>query len=461
MSFTEIAFFAFLPLVLALYHLFHDSLRIQNALIFVASLFFYGWWDWRFLSLFLLSIVVAYGVGRMIETSKHARVWLGAGIVVLVGILVTFKYANFFIDSFLVMLAQMGFSQSKFVLQIILPIGISFYTFQAIAYMVDVYRRDIRAERDFICFGAFIAFFPQLVAGPIERARDLLTQFHRRRTVTRRQVAEAIWLIVLGYFVKIGIADVLAPHVELAYSTRHASGWWVVLGTLAFALQIYGDFLGYSLIAKGVALLFGIELIWNFNFPYWATSLVDFWRRWHISLSNWLRDYIYVPLGGSRGSQGLYIRNLMLTMLLGGLWHGASWTFVLWGALHGVALGINHLIGRWPPAYGLASLAGWITTMSVVLVGWFLFRAGDSTLMLSMIGALGNFEWYPAHSGLLAMLVTLSGVIAALEWAEQRYGRFFVLDWPAWPRAALTSLIVAYIVVVSQHTDVGFIYFQF
>ncbi|MBR0900702.1 MBOAT family protein [Bradyrhizobium tropiciagri] len=461
MSFVQAAFFAFLPITLISFHACARWPRLQNWVLLIASVTFYAWWDWRFTSWLLLSISIAYAAAIGIERSRWRGSILAAAVIALLGILAYFKYANFFIDSLAAMLRAAGVSVSLPTLKIILPIGISFYTFQAIAYMVDVYRKDIRAESDLVVFTTFKIFFPQLVAGPIERAAHLLPQIRKPSPVDQEMVDRAVWLMVLGYFMKIGIADVLAPHVELAFSANQPSGWWTLLGTYAFGLQIYGDFLGYSLIAKGVALLFGIDLIWNFNLPYWSTSIVEFWRRWHISLSRWLRDYLYIPLGGSRGSQTATIRNLMVTMLLGGLWHGASWTFVLWGGLHGFALALNHIMGSQPPARFIGKVMGWLVTMLVVFIGWFLFRIGSLQQGYAMLSTLSNMQWLPAHSDLAVTLTSATVGIAAMEYAQLRGGNFFVLSWNPWARAMLYAGLCGYTLLVAQHVETKFIYFQF
>lgn len=264
------------------------------------------------------------------QPRKRAILWIV--VVLLLSILGYFKYANFFVEGFVALAPYLGFKPSAIVLEIILPIGISFHIFQTLAYVVDVSRGDYLAERDFIRFTSFTMFFPQLVAGPIERAHDLLPQFAAPRKIDRKLMGHAFHLIVIGYFFKIFVADSAAEIANVAFREDQPSGWWTVFGTLAFGLQIYGDFLGYSMIAKGVAALLGFELSWNFAHPYWATSIREFWQRWHITLSRWLRDYLYIPLGGNRGSPFAAPRNTLITMALGGLWHGANWTFIACGA---------------------------------------------------------------------------------------------------------------------------------
>ncbi len=466
MSFTEPMFFVLLSLVLGIYYAIHRYVYLQNMLIFSASMLFYAWWDWRFLALILLVIVVTYVFGRMLseEDGRYykSKALLSVHVVILLVILGYFKYYNFFTDSFVAMSQWFGHTPSDLFRKIILPIGISFYTFQAIAYTVDIVRGDAKCEKNFITFGAFISFFPQLIAGPIERASDLLVQFQRHRPVTKENIQTGLSLIILGYFFKVGIADVASPAVNVAFSDTAVSGWWTLFGTYAFSLQIYDDFLGYSLIAKGVAALFGIRLIWNFRRPYWATSLTDFWRRWHISLSRWLRDYLYIPLGGSRGTQLFTIRNLIITMALGGLWHGASWLFVLWGLLHGGGQAINHVFrGKFVTSRMTLAISV-ILTLAVVFVGWFLFRVESLYQAETMLQSLGNWSWYPAHTTVLRMLIVMTIVIFALEYFQEKYDdNLFFLKWPVWKYSLLFAVMFVFLGLVAGSVETEFIYFQF
>ena len=462
MSFVETSFLVFLSVVFCLYHMGSFSLRVQNFLIFISSLYFYAWWDWRFLGLILATITAGYVAGMLLEKDYHRKLVLITSITFLLSILAYFKYANFFLESLESIVNALGFRFSLASWKIILPVGISFYTFQVISYLVDVDRKLVSAERSFITFGAFVCFFPQLVAGPIERASHLLAQFNQKRQLDEQKVRQAIFLIILGYFFKVGIADVVAPSVDAAFIVQQPSGWWTLLGTYGFAIQIYGDFLGYSLIAKGVALLFGIELIWNFNFPYWSTSIVEFWRRWHVSLSNWLRDYLYFSLGGSRSSLSATIRNLLITMVLGGLWHGASWAFVIWGLLHGVALAINHLQRAYSVPWIGNKVSGWLATCLIVYAGWFLFRVRSMEQARDMILALGNLEWYPAHTGVAITLATLSLVIWGIEYMQIRSDdRYWLINCNRFLSVILLSFIVTYTWIMHGFSETKFIYFQF
>jgi D-alanyl-lipoteichoic acid acyltransferase DltB (MBOAT superfamily) len=342
-----------------------------------------------------------------------------------------------------------------------LPLGISFMTFQGLAYVVDVWRGDHPAEYDLLKFLCFKTFFPQLIAGPIERAGHLLTQFGQRRTLDRDKVAQASWLLTYGYFLKLFAADGMAPIVDSLFVAQQPFAWSVVLGSVAFGVQIYADFCGYSLIAKGTALLLGFNLIWNFHFPYWSVSIREFWRRWHISLSQWLRDYLYIPLGGSRRGKYRNVANLLITMGLGGLWHGAAWNFVLWGLLHGVALAVWRILPvPAKPDTWFGRAVGWAATMLIVFTGWFLFRARSFDLMAGMLSSLNNWEWAPVHSATLTAIVTVAVPIAVVESLSRR-DDFFVLTWPRWATHLMLSGLTMTCMVMLRHYQVQFIYFQF
>lgn len=393
MLFNSVQFLWFLPLVFILYWLIgYRQLRLQNFLLLIASYVFYGWWDWRFLSLISFSILVDYFAAIRIYHAKDkfkARLWLTLSIIVNIGLLCFFKYYNFFVDSFIAMFAQLGYNMSPWSLNIILPVGISFYTFQTMAYTVDVYKKKIEPCTDFIAFAAFVSFFPQLVAGPIERASRLLPQITTGRKFNYVQIVQGLRLILWGLFKKIVVADSLAVVVnEIFTYTRAASGSAILLAAVFFAFQIYCDFSGYSDIAIGTSKLFGIELMSNFRFPYFSKNLVEFWRRWHISLSTWFRDYVYIPLGGSKQGLIIAVRNIIIVFLLSGLWHGANWTFVEWGAAHALLYVLVFVwmhISSKPQALSnisgnivvkhVTGFVGAIITFSLVTAAWLLFRA--------------------------------------------------------------------------------------
>jgi D-alanyl-lipoteichoic acid acyltransferase DltB (MBOAT superfamily) len=387
MLFNSWLFIAFLALVLVVYYpLGH---RAQNLFLLVASYVFYSAWDWRFTGLLVLSTVLDFVIARRIEDAHTQRVrnlLMALSVSVGLGILGFFKYFNFFVASAASLLQAAGLEPNLPALQIILPVGISFYTFQTLGYTIDVYRGHTRASRDFFTYALYVSYFPQLVAGPIERAGRLLPQIERRRTVSTEAVNSGVQLILWGFVKKIAVADSLATYVNPMFEdpvSLHGVQLW--LGVYCFALQIYADFSGYTDIARGVSRLLGIELMVNFRQPYLSRNITEFWRRWHISLSTWLRDYLYVPLGGNRLGAVMQYRNLMLTMLIGGLWHGASWKFVIWGGLHGIYLVAHKLmtggrkIGVEPPprtvGAWLVYAASTLATFHLVCLTWVWFRA--------------------------------------------------------------------------------------
>ncbi|MHC2623310.1 alginate O-acetyltransferase complex protein AlgI [Bradyrhizobium huanghuaihaiense] len=463
MSFVSVAFLCLVPASFLLYHA-TSRLAVQNLIILAASYVFYGWWDWRFLPLLVGISIVNYVAAILIATARQPvrKLLVFVAVAAAMVVLAIFKYFNFFVDSFGAIVHRAGLNPNLPTLRIVLPLGISFITFQGIAYVVDVYRGKHAAEKSLVKFLAFKAFFPQLVAGPIERASNLLDQFSAPRRFTSDHADRALWLLIYGYAMKVVVADNLAPIVDTLFIPEQPFGWSVVLATLAFGIQIYADFNGYSLIAKGIALLFGFELIWNFRYPYWSVSISEFWRRWHISLSTWLRDYLYIPLGGNRGGELITNRNLLLTMALGGLWHGASWTFVLWGLLHGAALAIRRKFsGGDEPGSKADRAAGWALTMLVVFVGWFLFRAADWNLLIGMLSALKRWEWAPVHGAVVLAILSLTCPLMLLEWQLQSRGDYFLLRWPAWMKYPLFAVLVAVTAAASGHVNATFIYFQF
>lgn len=337
MLFNSIEFLIFLPSVFILYwFVFNKNLKLQNTLILISSYLFYGWWDYRFLCLIFVSTIVDYFAGINIsnQNSNHKRkLFLWFSIVFNLGILGFFKYYNFFIDSWLELLSSFGYEiKSIYTLNIILPVGISFYTFQTMSYTIDIYRGQLKPTRDFISFASFVSFFPQLVAGPIERAKNLLPQILGRREFQYKQGIQGLRLILWGMFKKVVIADSLAPTVNKIFRDYELlDGGILWLGLIYFAIQIYCDFSGYSDIAIGISKLFGFNLMTNFKFPYFSRNIAEFWRRWHISLSSWFRDYLYIPLGGSKNGKSKSLRNIFTIFLVSGLWHGANWTFIFWG----------------------------------------------------------------------------------------------------------------------------------
>jgi D-alanyl-lipoteichoic acid acyltransferase DltB (MBOAT superfamily) len=398
MLFNSLEFFVFFITVLILYYSLPH--RWQNRMLLAASYFFYGWWDWRFLSLIFISTCTDYFCGIKIseaETPGKKKTFLFASMVINLGILGFFKYWNFFIESFAMVLSQAGLNLNLPSLRIILPVGISFYTFQTMTYSVDIYRGEIKPTRDFLNYALFISFFPQLVAGPIERAKNLLSQIEMRRVYRQEQLVAGLHLIFWGLFKKVFVADNLGLIVDEVYSNPNGTAFQYVIGTWAFAFQIYGDFSGYTDVARGAAKCLGFEIMKNFRNPYFAVSPSDFWRRWHISLSTWLRDYLYIPMGGNRKGVRKTYRNLMATMLLGGLWHGAAWNFVIWGGYHGLLLSVH----RWfqgkrgrrgssnrPKSSLTLYLLKAFLMFQMTCLGWIFFRAGTFTKIRDIIMTL-------------------------------------------------------------------------
>ncbi len=342
MLFNSLEFIIFLPTVFCLYwFVFKNNLRIQNILLLFSSYVFYGWWDYRFLSLIFLSTVVDYYAGLKIFNSSDKKIkkyFLWISIFFNLSLLGFFKYFNFFIDSWIDLLNTIGYeSQSTWTLNVILPVGISFYTFQTMSYSLDIYFKKLKPTKDFISFASFVSFFPQLVAGPIERASNLLPQILKNRVFKYEQGVQGLRLILWGMFKKVVIADSLAPHVDGIFNYYATfDGGVLLLGLIYFSFQIYCDFSGYSDIAIGTSKLFGFKLMSNFKFPYFSRDIGEFWRRWHISLSTWFRDYLYIPLGGSKRGTWSSIKNIFIIFMVSGFWHGANWTFILWGFIHAI-----------------------------------------------------------------------------------------------------------------------------
>ncbi|MEX2301077.1 MAG: MBOAT family protein [Bryobacterales bacterium] len=471
MLFNSYQFWVFLAIVLVLYrslpHLW------QNRLLLAASYIFYGFWDWRFLSLIFLSTLVDYWTAISIGQTndpKRRRNYLLVSLIVNLGGLGIFKYYGFFSREFAALLGSAGFSASLPALDIILPVGISFYTFQTLSYTIDVYRREIEPEKSFRDFALYVSFFPQLVAGPIERSSRLLPQLVQPRQRRPDDFREGLQHILIGLFKKVVIADNMAAIVNHVFSngTANLSGAECLVALYAFAFQIYGDFSGYSSIAVGVSKWLGVDLMVNFDTPYFSASIREFWRRWHISLSTWLRDYLYVPLGGSRRGKWLTYRNLMITMLLGGLWHGAAWTFIVWGGLQGVLmsaerLGIEHGILRERASSRLGQCFRVFVTFHLVCLSWLVFRAESMTQFWSMLSAiLTNFQITPFAMGAFGMLVFYTAPLLVYEAWLQKWQDPLEIRPFGWLRPALgytyCAVMMLYFAPLDTHE---FIYFQF
>lgn len=471
MLFNSTEFLKFFAAFALLYWLVRGSLRWRNVLIVAGSCLFYGWWNPWFLILILISTVLDFFIGLALKkhpNPKHRKQLLAVSISASLGILGVFKYYDFFAASLGQWLVAAGWSAQPWLLHVILPVGISFYTFQTMSYTIDVYRGHIEPTRNFIDFMAYVTFFPQLVAGPIERATHLLPQFARAHVIDRAMVEEGVWLIVWGMFKKVVIADNLAPLVEMIYGGTVYSGSTVVLATVAFGFQIYCDFSGYSDIARGLARLLGFDIMVNFNLPYWTHNLREFWQRWHISLSTWLRDYLYIPLGGNRKGPARTSINLLLTLVLAGLWHGAAWNFVLWGLLHGIGVVVYH---RWhgrarptPSAApgGLSLALSWFGTMVFVFYGWLLFRADSLNQIQRMTIALLDWScpvWMVSY--LVNLGVFILPLLAMEMWQWKNRDRLVALKIPTLARAGLQGVLLLAIIYYWETGAQPFIYFQF
>jgi alginate O-acetyltransferase complex protein AlgI len=459
MLFDTPVYFLFLTLVVLAY--WRLGWKGQNRFLLAASYLFYGWWDWRFLLLMMGSTAVDYLVARKIAASSnpaHRRVLLTVSLFLNFGFLGFFKYFHFFADSLSHMLAVVGAGPLtiQFV-QIILPPGISFYTFQEVAYIVDVYFGKLEPADSLLDYALFISLFPHLIAGPIQRPSHLLPQVQRHRSLNPDSFFDGCMLIVSGLFRKCVLADQCALIANAAFEGRMGRGFWATtLGTIAFAIQIYSDFSAYSDIARGSAQLLGFHFMVNFRQPYLATSLQDFWRRWHISLSTWLRDYLYIPLGGNRHGPWKTFRNLMATMLLGGLWHGANWTFVLWGGIHGLGLSAERLSG---------TVSFWgrrLLTFLVVCLAWIFFRAVSIGEAFRMLGDLSIWNWRAGTATAILTLATLCAISFLMDLRLEHYGEEYIFQKvaPAYRVATATALLAAAAIFSASQAN-AFIYFQF
>jgi alginate O-acetyltransferase complex protein AlgI len=483
MLFNSIDFAIFLPIVFILYWFFaYKKLKLQNFIIVVASYLFYGWWDWRFLSLILFSTIVDYTIGLKLSNEENhlkrkALLWIS--ILVNLGFLGFFKYYNFFIDNFITVFSFFGTDLEVNSLNIILPVGISFYTFQTLSYTIDVYRRKLEPAKDFIIFSAFVSFFPQLVAGPIERATHLLPQFYKKRTFDYSKAVDGMRHILWGLFKKIVIADNCAEYANQIFNnSENLNGSTLVLGALFFTFQIYGDFSGYADIAIGTSRLFGFDLSKNFSFPYFSRNVAEFWRRWHISLSTWFRDYLYIPLGGSRGGTWMKIRNTFAIFIVSGFWHGANWTFIVWGALNAIYFlpllltnkNRNNIEtvaqGRIFPT--IKEFLSMLLTFGLTIFAWIFFRANNIEHAISYISEIlspslflkPNFEGIDSSSTTIIILVF---IFILVEWKgrEDKYAiEKLGIKWKRPIRYAMYYLIIIAIFWFGGSKQ-QFIYFQF
>ena len=477
MLFNSLSFAIFLPIVFILYwFVLRGRKKEQNILLLASSFYFYACWDWRFLFLLVFSIGLDYFSGLQIETSKNkktATFWLVLSIVINLGFLGFFKYYNFFADSFADLIGGLGFVVHPWTLKIILPVGISFYTFHGLSYIIDVYKKKIKAERNFIEYALFVSYFPLLVAGPIERATHLLPQVKKIRVFNYEQAANGVRQILWGLFKKMVIADNCAPIVNeifANYQTESASN--LVYGAVLFAFQIYGDFSGYSDIALGVSRLFGIELLKNFNYPYFSRDIAEFWRRWHISLSSWFRDYLYIPLGGSKGGIWMKIRNTFIIFLVSGFWHGANWTFIFWGGLN--ALFFLPLLLRKTNRNNLEDVAfgkllpSFRDTLSIVLTfsltcfAWIFFRAANLTEAFHYIERIFSKSLFHIPTELTLKIITLVGFMFVVEWINRSENHG--LEVKRFHPLIRRLLYLGIVIIILKYASFGsneFIYFQF
>ena len=470
MLFVEPRFFLFFGVVFALAWVLRSNLW-RKRILTLASYVFYGAWDWRFLGLILLITVISYLVGvaanRYPPGDRTRKLALAVGITASLGVLGVFKYFNFFADSFVDFAGLMGFNAGSVTLNLVLPVGISFYTFQAISYMVDTHRGDIGARRSFLDVAFYIAFFPQLVAGPIVRASEFIPQMDTARKWADVSVRACLTLFLIGFIKKACISDNIAQYVDVIFADPSSfAASQVVAGVLLYGIQIYCDFSGYSDMAIACAGLLGYKFPANFDSPYLSPDIQDFWRRWHISLSSWLRDYLYIPLGGNRRGNGRRDVNLMTTMVLGGLWHGASFNFVIWGFLHGIALivqrGWNNLVARRVPAMGLiGGFIGGAVTYYWVNLAWIFFRAADLGEALAI--SRTYLTWSSTGDNVLPIAVwPLLAGLGLVHWVSHRFGAQEIIERLGPNRFAVTYGAIAAIAIAFVPLGYRpFIYFQF
>jgi alginate O-acetyltransferase complex protein AlgI len=473
MLFTSFEFLLFLPIVFFFYwFVCKNSLPAQNALILISSYVFYGWWNWKFLGLLLLSTLIDYTFGFLVfkGSGKKKKLFLVLSLLNNLLVLGFFKYYNFFVLEMQRFLDHSGIHTNPYLIKVILPVGISFYTFHGMSYVIDIYRGKFKPVRSFIDYSVFVSFFPLLVAGPIERATHLLPQIQQKRRFNYQQGVDGMRLMLWGFFKKMVIANSLSPIVDDIFANyTHYSGSTLVLGAIFFSIQIYGDFSGYTDIALGVAKLFGFELLSNFKFPYFSRDVAEFWRRWHISLSSWFRDYVYIPMGGSRDGKAKAVRNTFIIFLISGFWHGANWTYVAWGGIHALGflplllLGTNRTnskevvaLHRKYPSF--AEVLSMIATFAFVTLAWVFFRAesiGKAIQYLSRIGR--GFFTNPTYKSFLIIYVI---PFLLIDWCFRRNERELTMFSNKFARYAVYLLAIFFILYHSGNNS-SFIYFQF
>jgi alginate O-acetyltransferase complex protein AlgI len=478
MLFNSIEFSLFLPIVFIFYWFVTNcELRLQNLLLLASSYIFYSWWDYRFLFLLMFSTFLDYFTGLRMASAKSGSsktVWFWISITVNLGFLGFFKYYNFFIESFSDLVSTFGFQANPGTLKIILPVGISFYTFHGMSYVIDIYNDRIKPTRNFIDYALFVSYFPLLVAGPIERATHLLPQIQKRRTFQYAMAVDGLRQILWGLFKKIVIADNCALYAnEVFGNVQNQNGSTLVLGAIFFAIQIYGDFSGYSDIALGVSKLFGIELLRNFAFPYFSRDIAEFWRRWHMSLSSWFKDYVYIPLGGSKGGTYIKIRNTFIIFLLSGFWHGANWTFIAWGFINAVYF-IPLLLANKHRTYtdtvakrkllpSFKELMQMIATFTLTTLAWIFFRAKSIEDAFTYLKGIFNKTIFAIPSIHPLSLFFLLLFFVLVEWLQRDKQHALQIDNIKIPRlvrwCGYYALIIVIICFGGQQQE--FIYFQF
>ena len=480
MLFNSLEFLLFLPIVFILYWFVFRERKWQNLLVVVASYVFYGWWDWRFLLLITLTSLCSFGSGLLLDYFKGQRrkqqAVSAANIVLNLGILCVFKYYNFFVENLDALFGMMGYHLDWVTMNVILPVGISFYTFQALSYTIDVYQKKLPATHDIVEFFAYISFFPQLVAGPIERATNLLPQFQQKRQFDYAKAVDGLRQMLWGFLKKLVVADNCAMVVNEHWNDyADLPGLTLFLLGILFSFQIYCDFSGYSDIAIGCARLFGFNLMRNFNYPYFSRSIPEFWRRWHISLTTWFRDYIYFPMGGSRCEKWKIIRNVFIVWGISGLWHGANWTFICWGLFHASLLAIYNILGintkyKNVVAYGrlLPDFKEWFQmtlTFALAVVGWIIFRAETMTQAVDFLNSMVSNKFFDASLLYGLNYFFLGLLLLFIEWLQR--DKNYALQLPAtgifqYKAVRFSLYIILYLVIISfTGQSQTFIYFQF
>lgn len=476
MLFNSSDFAIFLPVVFCLYwFVFDKKLTVQNLLMLASSILFYAWWDWRFVFLLVGASAVDYIAAIKIEETldqKKKKLILMVSLASNLGILATFKYFNFFSSSLAELFTVFGFKADFVTLNVILPVGISFYTFQTMSYTIDVYRGILKPTKNLLSYFAFVSFFPQLAAGPIERAKDLLPQFYVKRKFDRSQAVDGLRQILWGLFKKIVIADTCSGYVNNIFENYdHLSASYLVLGAFYFAFQIYGDFSGYSDMAIGSARLFGFRLSQNFAFPYFSRDIAEFWRRWHISLSSWFRDYVYLPLGGSRVNDFRKVFNVLAIFLISGFWHGANWTFIIWGLLNGLyfiplMFLTNHKKNTTVVAQDRAfptvrEFIGIITTFLLTLIAWIFFRADSAKIAFDYLRRIADPSLFTMPDRMKSS-IPLILIMIMVEWLNRRELHGLAIHRvPQIARWMIYLVVIGFIAYFSSEQDAAFIYFQF